>query len=314
MNVGQVVSLDVQDGLVLDSVERILEDPKELGELAKVTYDERMSPERWRAVLNLELLLLLKWSATRLLSGVRGGTRPPLIGAKREVLVLLPSYGYVLHGLRRAVPFAALGLRTIVSVPPACLRDAAPPITTLARAIGLDATLSVSDQPPPQLVAHGTRSKRPIFITGRLATWKRLRRQHPDSQIYGATGTCSIIISTDASLAEALEMTLGRRQLPTSCSNHGLTIVCDAYPQDGEEAAQGSASQATTASTSRVVRQVREAHPSIILAIEKGEAREAIPAAIAGYAVFRCDLDGSPDSLAGFARDPVCGWPGDYYV
>jgi hypothetical protein len=314
MNVGRVVRLETQDDLSLGGAEWIIENSGRLDELAEATQDERMSPERWRMALNVELLMLLKWSTTRHLAAARGVSGPGLIGGGNEVLILLPSYGYALHALRRAVPFAALGLRTVVSVPPECARYAAAPIIRLVRALGLDATLSLSDQPPPRLVADYTMSQRPIFVTGRLATWRRLRRQYPDACIYGATGTCSIVVSTDANLAKTLETTLRQHKLPTSCSNHGLTLVCDAYPEAVDAVACNGGSLTTAGTVRRIVRQIQSAHPSVILAIETGKARETIPTDIAGYQVFACDPDGIPDSLEGFARDPVCGWPGDYCV
>jgi hypothetical protein len=308
VTVGRIVSLNRQDKIRLSTIQDLLRHKSRFNELVHATYDSRMSPHRWRTVLEAELLMLVKWSAMRTLTAAGDSYPDSSIKDAERVLVLLPRYGFALHALRRAVPFAALGLDTIVSVPAECISNAYGPIAALAQALELRTKVIFSLDRPEDLVAQFSSTDDPIFITGRLATWRQLHKQYEKASIFGATGTCSVVISTSPNLANKLEDTLSHNKLPVSCSNYGQTIICDEYPRLGQ----------SRESASLVWRQLgarlRRTHPSVVLAVDTDAKRSSIPELIAGYSIFVCGSDGVPGSSEGFARDPICGWNGDYTV
>jgi hypothetical protein len=312
-DVGQVVGVGTPDDLKLEAVEALLADAARLQEFAEQTYDPRMSLDRWRVVLTVELHLLVRWAARRYLRAARGEASPGIADASDATLVLLPRYGFALHVLRRAAPLAALGQQVTVSVPLETLRDAARPISAVTQALGLEARLALSDEAPQLLVAGAERSAHPIFLTGRLATFALLRRSHPKALLCGATGTCSVVISTNEELARLLEVHLRQGGLSMSCSNHGSTLVCSDYAPSGRAYSINREANHATTPTS-LAEGVRRAHPSVILAHEAPARIASVPARLEGYTVVLCDQDGIPEAREGFGRDPICGWPGDSCV
>src|SRR4030095_6123151 len=93
----------------LAAVEQLLHDDRALGVLDAVS-DPRLTDAEWRVGVKREITLLAAWALRRLAGGGRlraGGRLRPA-----RVYSFLPRHAIVVHLLRRAVPFAALGLHT----------------------------------------------------------------------------------------------------------------------------------------------------------------------------------------------------------
>jgi hypothetical protein len=227
----------------------------------------------------------------------------------RRVLSLLPRYGFAVHALRRALPFALLGMNTEVSVPTQCRGEASEIIQLLSAELELHDALKLSSEPPGLLVERAEADNALIVLTGRMATFKRITSEHSCAHICGATGTCSIIIGDSFDAVHSLEMLLEAKQLSQSCSNHRASFLVDV----GSDArAFGGHNLQTGEVVEDLSNEICRIHPSIILTPQTIKTR--IPESIADYTVMKCDVLGEPVSRDGFARDPICGWPGDYCI
>ena len=310
INVRQVMTRGELSAPFVERLEALGSQAPDQQALADASADPRLARVQWRAVLAVELLLLLRWAARRYLRDPAAGP-PALLDRPSEALVLLPGYGFGLHVLRRAVPFAALGVATTVSVAPGVLDDARQPVAVLARGLGLEGVLGLSSEPPADLVRRFARAGQPIFVTGRQETYLALAAAYPDASLFGATGRCALVMSRTRQGGADLRRRLHGTASAVSCSRPGPALHC----ADLSPGAPASAhSPDGTGPVSTVVEAVRRSHPSVILVPHEDEAEGDLPATIGGYTVLACDADGEPRWRDGFGRDPVCGWPGDYVV
>jgi hypothetical protein len=310
-DVGEVVKNGSPRGDVVIRLQELLSSEDLLKDLAAATCDPRMTCERWLAVLRIELLMLFKWAVARYVGADEGRSFAGIVDAAQHALILLPRYGFALHALRRAAPFAALGMQSVISIPKQHLATARSAISPVLEALGIADVCHVSDQDPVLLVDQYAVSESAIFLTGRQSSCEAIRSRHPGASIFGATGTCGVVVAVDELTTLPLETSLSANRLSTSCSNYELSLICDGY--------LGSARVLNIRGTRRMADRgsladcVRLAHPSVIFCLQD-EAATSLPPNISGYAVIPCDSSGEPSSRWGFARDPLCGWPGDYCI
>jgi hypothetical protein len=308
-DVGQLIATGTPEYSCFSRIESLLQSPQEFTHFVERTQDKRMSREQWTHTLNFELLMLYKWAIRRYLLASSGSSVADVPKKEDRALVLLPRYGYALHALRRVAPLSALGVETLVSVPSPVLQDAARPLNAVAVALGLKQTFRLSREEPGRSVEHFARDKAPIFLTGRRSTFENIRELHPGIGICGATGTCSVIVGSKVEACTHLQRRMHERELAVSCSNHGLSVVCDNITETAE-CLSISGGNMTSTTRGYLVEEIKRVHPSIILALDADS--ETYPRLVAGYTVWSCTSDGEPQNHEGFARDPVCGWPGDY--
>lgn len=312
LSVGQTIRTGTPQEEFLSSLERLIKSPEVTAQLGGVTHDERMPSEAWNTLLRFELLLLYQWALRRQILSAKEGRTGGVSGDAEQILVLLPGYGFALHALRRAVPFPALGLRTVISVPTHLLGSARGPLLAIVKALGLETAVVLSDEEPAKLVAKSVQTDFPIFLTGRKSTFEMLKSQHPSARLFAATGTCSVVVSSDANALTSFERAQDAHKLSVSCSSRGLSVVCNRISDDAVVASAWGA-EVRTGSRGRLVDEIVRVHPSIVLVVEENLTLD-IPTELAGYIVWRCTKDGVPTHRDGFGRDPIGGWRGDYCV
>ncbi|MEZ0085210.1 hypothetical protein ABIF72_007708 [Bradyrhizobium japonicum] len=297
----------VPDGAAVVRIDDVLRSESRLRKLASHTLDSRMDHERWKTILKLELLLLFRWAVSRHLKAQRSSELSCHVDPNTQVLALLPSYGVAVHLLRRAVPLALLGVNTVVSAPAQCFQEAHKILQSLSAELGLSDLVTLSREPPELLVHRAEVAGGQVVFTGRSETFRRIRSEHPGATLYGATGTCSVIVGEDLDATLSLQRRIDANRLPQSCSNCGASFLIEGTPD-------GSVLRARNLQTSEMIedfsRVIRSIHPSVILTPNG----TPITKVIAGYTVLECDDAGRPLSREGFARDPICGWPGDYCI
>ncbi len=270
--------------------------------LARRLPEPRMPLAMWRDVLHSELLGLFRWALIRAKEGL---AEPHGQGYGEEVLCLLPYYGFCLHAIRRAVPFALMGIPTTVSVRDDRYQEACAVIAELATLLDVQDWLQVSDQPSANLVRQFHDRAGLIVLTGKQATYTNLRNAYPDARIIGATGCCAVVMAVEEELARLIEEQRRQGRLSVSCSNHGHTVLVEALAPGAAVLAIDGARPATGSTVQEVLGQL---HPSIVLA---PSSNTTLPDDLGGYSVLAWDGATSP-SLDGFGRDPLGGWPGDY--
>ncbi|KAF0865507.1 hypothetical protein [Pseudomonas sp. LD120] len=273
--------------------------------LARRLPEPRMALEQWRDVLHSELLSLFRWGLIRAKEAL--GEQGAAQSYGEEVLCLLPYYGFCLHAIRRAAPFAMMGIPTTVSVRDDRYPEASTVIAELADVLGVQDWLQVSQASSANLVQQFQGRNGLIVLTGKQSTYTRLRNRYPAARIIAATGCCGVVLSIEEQQARLIEEQRKAHLLSVSCSNHGYTILAEALAPQAAVLAINGVRSAARRSVEEVLGQL---HPSVVLA---PPSTSPLPDDLAGYSLLACENAGSA-SFDGFGRDPLGGWPGDYRV
>jgi hypothetical protein len=284
---------------------------QEFKSLAAQTQDDRMSVSDWAHCLRFEMAAFLNWLARRTIATTLHSSMPPR-SIPSTVVALLPRYGFAVHTLRRAAPFMALGINTLVGVAPECRRQATSVITPPIRALQLEDYGQVDDHDPAELMLFAVDRSVPVYVTGRPQTWRSLKRSFgAHTTIVGATGGCAVVLSGDDCEAAQITAALNRRALNTSCTSTVHTVVID---RTGGASTPGGVVTKSDGTHDQYRCDLDELlhrlHPSVVVSPATGR----YPILPTGYTVMDCDADGRTSSLVGFGRDPIAGWPGDYCI
>jgi hypothetical protein len=297
----------------------LLGDRDELGRLADAVRDPRIEPTPWRASFAREVAGTLSWAVRRSrraadgpgetrggqTSGGQtiGGQTIGAVDASSTVVALLPAHGFAVHLLRRAYPFAACGIRTVLGAHPHQLRDVNAVATVLVDALGVAGTLVV----PPRmgrdavaLVGAGDL----VVLTGAAQTFP-LVRSATAATVIGACGGCSVAVGPDPDQLRRLGRVLRAHDQPGSCTRWGGW-----WQADPDEPTWRRPDGSTVAAADALA----AAHPSVVYEVCAKPPHDEPARLVHGYPSLRCDPDGRVASLRGFGRDPRHGWPGDFML
>jgi len=293
----------------LDSIQLILDSNEKIGSLARLTHDERFTKDAWTRVLHNELLQLFRWSLRRIILCNNISSMREL-RENRCVLCLLPGYGIAVHVIRRALPFACLGINTVCSFPHngKLSQDI---IRCLASALSLsDLVTQAKICSEKQLTEHH-KLKAPVIFTGRHDVFRMISTEYSHIPFIASTGRCSVVIGKSESSVRYFERALVSRQLPISCTRVGVSVVCRRIDEKENVEARWGLLDSSGCNTLESVLNV--IHPSIVFLTPEIEIDRA-PLFLAGYRVFPLNNDGIPVYGEGFGADPIGGWPGDYLI
>lgn len=310
VNVGQLIPDRQPFPEFLENIDKLLTDNTAIRRLAEKTFDPRMDPAHWLGTLTVELNLLARWGARRFIE-IPASRRMTSSGNER-ILSLLPSYGFALHILRRAAPFAVLGIPTTISVRADLRSSAETCLDALSDSLELADKISLSEQEPAVLVAAFVASDDPIVLTGKCETLSMLRTAYPAARIFAATGSCLVIMGSNPRAMEVVERVMAGKRLSPSCSNMSLSIVCDG--EGPNQAIRHLGGELARSGFGTVQQEIARVHPTVVLRLRRDDAETWDADTIAGYRVIVCDEQGVPCGLDGVARDPIGGWPGDYVI
>lgn len=310
--VGHVVSGAVCDRDFFCRIGQLLESDRDFDRFCRKTYDKRMSFDLWGKTLVLELLMLQRWCLKRFASELKETPNTSLASADEMAVVLLPRYGFSLHLLRRAVPLAVLGMQTEVSFPRATWAEAIQASTAVIEEFHLESTLQIATENSEDVVANAVGKATPVFVTGRKSTYHLLASRYQGCRIFGATGSCLVIVGSSEEEIRNAEQRFSGYSLDQSCSNHGLSLLCDGTQENSRVIkCWGSLASHTVGSTT-LANELLRVHPSVVVSVKPG--RVSDHSVVAGYTLWSLDERGDLVSREGFGKDPVAGWPGDYCV
>lgn len=283
----------------LAAIERRLRVDADL-DVLRAVRDPRLTDTEWRIGLKREFALLAAWSLRRLATArsqhVRRELRPS------RVYSFLPRDAILFHLLRRAVPFAALGIKTLCGAPASVRASLPHSVHLVARLFGLGSTLDVL----PVSCRGAVRSLNPtdlLVVTGRRTTMERLQRVCV-CPVVGATGRCAIALTNRAPHALYRRLLLNRHR--NSCSN-----VRAAWRFRGRLGPRTFVMGLTTSVRRPIDTVLHRLHPSVILVSGAGRGQGSF---ICGYRAFTCNRSGASAPAPGFGADPIFGWPGDYMI
>ncbi|MGZ2744902.1 hypothetical protein [Burkholderia stagnalis] len=275
------------DSDALAALETLLDDPSALEHLLQATRDARMPIDTWRQTLAAELLDLKAWSYRKLMARTAGAAEPDDDGI---VLSLLPGYGFALHVIRRALPFAFLRIPVTCAFSREHVAAGGRVVAALATAFGMTGRLDAARSDARTLVAQSAPQRIALaVVTGRRATVADVRRVLGAARVVGCTGRCAIEIRHRADPGSAVHSGMSR-----SCTTLRASFVKEGTRWRGGQ---------TSWEPSVVVRRL---HPSIIL-----DRTGTLDGTVDGY---RCIQPNRALNLGGFAADPQFGWPGDYLL
>jgi hypothetical protein len=275
------------DSDAMAALETLLDDRSALENLLQATRDPRMPVAIWRQTLTAELLELKAWSYRKLMACNAAGTN---CGDDGLVFSLLPGYGFALHVIRRALPFAFLRIPVMCAFSREHVISGGRVVTELARALGVEGRLgparsdarTLLEQYPLQRIALA-------IVTGRRETVVKVRHLLGAERVLGCTGRCAIEILERSSPDSTASSSAGR-----SC-----TAIRAAFVKEGARWRGRKTLWEPSVAVHRL-------HPSIIL-----DRTGTLESAIEGY---RCIEPNRALNLRGFAADPQFGWPGDYLL
>lgn len=316
MNTGSLISLRyMPQSQLIQSLHHLFTTPEARDQLADETLDLRLSPEHWRLVLYRDLLTLHRWVVNRVTlaaNGAQAGAPTPrFVMPPARVLSLLPHTALATHALRRAVPFAALGIPTLCGAPAPYWAEGSRITAVLARALGLEEWLHAERRSCEEAVARDSSADTLIVVTGRATTIRRIQR-NARGPVLGCAGHCAVLLGPTAGALLPIQNSLVANRVKESCSTLRAILLCERY--QGDVTAK-SVFGGGTACVYTVSEALGRLHPSVIFVPEPvNETTPRPPDMLCGYRVLTCAADGSSESSPGFGADPVYGWPGDYLI
>lgn len=260
-------------------------------------------------VFTMELNLLARWAARRALelqSNV--DANPPM---KDDTLCLLPSYGFALHFIRRAAPFAALGIATTLSFPESVRVDAERVANAVALALQLQSSVRISRSTSAELVTTFARNSRRVILTGKRSTLQSIRSSHMGLKLFAATGTCTLLLGSNRNHLVAVADNLRLASLTPSCSNVANPVIVDLPLNPDGRGAQIGANLQPREKLREIIRVL---HPTNILIADPDSTCPNEAKTLMGFRLGDCDSHGAANILDGGCRDPEGGWVGDYVI
>jgi hypothetical protein len=274
---------------------------------AAALRDPRRPEQEWNAALRRELASTLSWAARRLLARAgRGRSGTPAWNGTGNVLSLLPRHGHAVHVIRRALPFALCGVPTTVAGHAHQRDEVHRVVRVLRRLLDLPGEmLGQSSGTARQTVAERSADDL-VVVTGAPSSVAAVRAGTA-ATVLGATGSCVLMLGTDAAALERVARALGAHDQPGSCTRMAGSWVAREGSTRWQEVGPGG----TRGALDREV-VLRDTHPTALyrLAGDLGGS----PQEIDGYICLAADESGAAGTLTGFARDPRQGWPGDFLI
>lgn len=302
---GLIEQIPIRSTRPLARLYEVLFEHTSFHEFAKTITDPRLSDEHWSSVLRHELMALFRWCLEKQDGGSHTHCRTFDYG--HSVLCLLPYYGFCLHAIRRAIPFAMMGIPTTISVRQDVFKSARRLISDLAILLDLEDMIFVSSKTSESLVSTFHEKECLIVLTGKRSTYQLIREQYPNARIIAATGCCEVVICSDEEEGRVIEEYRKAEILPTSCSNHACTIFAHTIDAHSQIIAINGVRLNTVMTVGDALEKL---HPSIILTPQLAS---SYPSELAGYTLLACAKNSSLNH-GGFAKDPIGGWPGDYKI
>jgi hypothetical protein len=307
--IGRVVPLDVPlRPDFVRGVETVYEHLSTVAEWPRELTDERLPPQASRAVVLRELVAFLKWVAHRMRAPLR--TRVVFSHRRESVLCLLPRSAPAQHVFRRALPFAALGLRVTCVFPVDVAERYRAIVKWFAKHFSCGKELRVWSGAPTQALVKLADAL--LVLTGSRATADRVRANWKGEMV-GATGRCAVMIGMREGTVRRLHAEFQGQRVAQSCTNVRASFILDRTV-----AARPSYSGLSARRWDQNKFQVslRQLHPSVVLALPGSIAALPLDAdrRLEGYQCLPCDAKGRVSGVAGFGADPVWHWPGDYLI
>jgi hypothetical protein len=255
--------------------------------------DMRIPVQDYLSTLERELAELWAWALRRLLTAATSPSAPVTssVPPPRKVISLLPQFGIAAHLMRRAIPFAALGIETVCCFHPQSDSREARIIEVLPQFLGIQHRLRATDLSPSDTLTQNDAPDSLVVVTGKKSTFEAVKTRCR-AMVVGSTGRCAVLISTSRELLRRESASINMHVPPGSCTRvrHCLEI-----PSLGK--------------LSSIVPSLQRIHPSVVLIASTDLSFMSQP--IGGYSVIGV-ANGAPSTLRGLGKDPQCGWPGDY--
>ena len=290
----------------LEALDNLVHSKSLINKVAEETHDPRMSIKRWKVIFRREVLLLYRWASIRLLIASNRKSFRRVICPK-SILTLLPQFGHASHVLRRAVPFAAVGLSTTCGFKKDVAINGSRTVSLLATHFAIEMNLHSPRTSCAQMISRAKGTDTLLIVTGKKKTADQITSM-VSNKVLGATGRCSVVLGTDRRSVQVLSEKLRMASVTNSCNRLRASFVCQRY----EAGVCIFGAYGVGRSRYDLGNVLRRLHPSVIYVPKQNNSN--IPEHMHGYKVIVCDWIGSPTDAFGFGADPIYGWPGDYLL
>lgn len=290
----------------LQRLERIISKKQFSKELIGQIADKRMKKEEFELIFRRELLELYKWGIKRIVfsSTVQLKKKKNFY---RKVFVFLPEHATAIHLLRRAIPFACLGIPVHCYFKQKVVQSEHLVATRLIQWLNLENRVTVKKQDPAKILSRIDHTKNLIVITGKAESVSAVRSQVKNAHIIGATGKCSVLVADSISQCRRIKKMLEKHHFPNSCTSLKACFLTTPrllntgavapYPGDPKKIISLKAA-------------IKKLHPSVIYTNSKFNLSYLAD----GYCVKKITLTGRTNDLIGLGADPVNQWQGDYLI
>lgn len=301
--VGTVVPVERKPAMdVLRAMRALVDDAAARSPLIGAARDERVAAAQWDGVLVREFAHTLTWLVRRV-RAPDPAVDSPGWPAGRRVVVLLPRHGHLVHVVRRALPFALSAVPTTIAGHPHQTRLIGQVVRDLRTSIGLpEDVLRASEAAAADVVAELAATDL-VVVTGATGTAAAVRAA-TSATVLAACGRCTLGAGTDRAALARLAAAMEGHSWPGSCTNwHG-------YASGRWDRSSWTDQNGAEVDPRALLARMRPT--ALYTPVADLDARREAPARWHGYTVLPCAAGGVVADLAGFARDPVGGWPGDF--
>jgi len=300
---GQIIALESGFKInknFLDRLRNIAFDKKLQLEIIQLCQDKRLNFELWQKTVARELLFLYQWAESRSILE-RGYTQQQTVENRCQVLSLMPSHGFFVHTLRRALAFSALNIPTEIGCKTELLKEYQRIINFLSSFFGIEDFLKLSPISSKEKLQKFNHKNNILVVTGKIKTSQYLHKIF-SGRFYGCSGRFAIAISTDIDSLRKLSNNLSVQHYRNSCTNFKVGFIY-------KNSRWYSNYRNQLFLVNNFKKTIEAIHPSIVYNIGVQDISEA-----SGYCVRNTDTDGAINDLVGLSADPKFLWPGDFLV
>lgn len=291
---------------VLQRLESIISKKQFKNEFIDRIADRRMQKEEFELIFKRELLELYKWGIKRVVLHSIAHLKKKKDFYKK-VYVFLPEHATAIHLLRRAIPFACLGIPVHCYFKQTVVQSEYIVAARLIQWLNLEERVRVNKQNPVKILSKIDNIKNLIVITGKTQSVSAVRSRIKNACIIGATGKCSVLVTDSMSQCQRIKKKLEKHYFPNSCTF--LKACFLTTPRFSETGAVTPYHQ----NTKKIIplkEVLKKLHPSIVYT----NSRFDVSCFTDSYCVKKITLSGSTNDLIGLGADPVNRWPGDYLI
>ena len=306
LNVGRLIPAEyLPEEKIITKLEKISRQKRFDPNLIDKIRDPRLTKKQFEIVLKNELLELYKWLLRRIVFSA-GYNQKKNSGFFKRVYVFLPGQAIAIHLLRRAIPFACLGIPVYCFYKSKTVLGNYELSNKVFNWLGLNNKIKALKQNPKKSLPRIDKPNNLFVITGKQESFFQIKTELKKASLVGATGRCSILVTDSVPKARRIKKLLCSHIVENSCTTLKATfIIGKSFSKFG--LIKGIENNKKQYSFSEILSRLR---PTIIFSNNSSDIKRWTDQ----YCIKPISLNATTKDIEGLAKDPICGWPGDYLL